>query len=166
MRKILKMVNYARLGYQNEKNWQDHLNRVYVWVWKIPDARAMKGFNMPQAPSVPCDFIAVTKAGRTDYYECKQTSKQSLPFRNIKEHQVEELAGLCELGVRAYFAINFNNRERGKSRKNDTYLVTALDLKNAIENYTGERKSIPKKWFEENGVHYQWLKREGEYGWY
>ena len=42
------MVNYQNLGYKFEKDWERSLkNMGFEWVYKLPDARAMKGFNMP-----------------------------------------------------------------------------------------------------------------------
>jgi len=159
-------MNVRQLGYRFEKQWQETLNREFEWVYKLPDARAMKGFNMPYAPKVVCDFIAVDRTGLTHYFECKQTAKTALDFKAIKEHQLRDLCFLQRNGVPAYFIINFNNRKRGKERRNVLYKVKALQLLRAQILYSKTRVSIPINWFEQNCEKYKWIKKGEEYGWY
>ena len=115
---------------------------------------------------MPCDIICV-KDGVVEFHECKQTSQQSLSFRAIPEHQMEALTTLNRLGVPAFFVVNFNNRERGKRRKNVTYKLNANLLQIGFKMAEAQgRVSVPIKYFEDNGIRYDWIKDEdGEFYW-
>lgn len=93
--------------------------------------------------SNPCDFIIYAERHRSIAMyklELKSCLGKSLPFGNIKEHQLEELYKSSLVGVEALFIVNFRE-------VNETFRVPVVTLR-AFINQT-ERKSIPLAWFRE-----------------
>lgn len=94
--------------------------------------------NMRFTSKNPCDFVVFSpdRAGdRGVLYklELKSTQGKSLPFSNIKEHQLDALCESDRKGVKAWFVINFRS-------VNETYWVPAIFVRMQIEK--GERKSL------------------------
>lgn len=95
--------------------------------------------NMRFTSSNPCDFIVFSErklgegAGTMYKLELKSVKGKSLPFSNIKEHQLKGLMESHSKGVSAYFVINFR-------AANETYLVCPILMAEAI--LSGERKSF------------------------
>jgi len=98
--------------------------------------------NMRFTSSNPCDFIVFSESGQDTIHklELKSTLGKSLPFGNIKEHQLEELYQSSLKGVEALFIVNFRD-------VNETYRVSVQALR-AFINQT-DRKSVPLSWFRE-----------------
>jgi len=99
--------------------------------------------------SNPCDFIIFSDSeyhrDHKNMYklELKSTLGKSLPFGNIKDHQLEGLYKSSLKGVEALFIVNFREL-------NETYRVPAVALQ-AFINET-DRKSIPIAWFRECAI--------------
>ena len=87
----------------------------------------------------PCDFILLSK-DRGYMLELKTTKEKRLPKSNIREHQLDILSTVEQMGIPAYFVINFRTYE-------ETYVVGAYTIKKEFD--TG-KKSIPLDWFREN----------------
>jgi len=95
--------------------------------------------NMRFTSSNPCDFIVFSKQftgseeGTMYKLELKTVKGKSLPFSNIKQHQLDSLCDSWNKGVGAYFVVNFRE-------VNETYLIPAPDMAVLIE--LSERKSL------------------------
>ncbi len=90
--------------------------------------------NMRFTSSNPCDFIVWNGKGDMYKIELKSVQGKSLPFSNIKPHQMESLLVSGAKNVQAMFIINF----RGV---NETYMFYAETLKLYMD--TTDRKSLP-----------------------
>lgn len=77
------------------------------------------------------------------FIELKNCNLASLPFGNIRETQLEEMSAIDHPKIKAYFMVCFREKER-------CFIVEAQKIKEFIE--TATRKSIPIKWFIENGI--------------
>jgi recombination protein U len=102
--------------------------------------------NMRFTSNNPCDFIIYSERHRSmKMYklELKSTILMSLPFGNIKDHQLEELYQSSLKGVEALFIVNFR-------KVNETYRVSAVALQAFIDQT--DRKSIPLAWFKECAI--------------
>ena len=100
--------------------------------------------NMRFTSKNPCDFIVYSEAsGRMRKLELKSTQNKSLPFSNIKDHQLKSLCESQAKGVRACFVVNYRS-------VNQTYMVNASDMMEYIA--TRGRKSLPVADAEKIGV--------------
>ena len=105
--------------------------------------------NMRFTSSNPCDFIIWSKLykgildGIMHKLELKSTQLKSLPFSNIKEHQLDELYKSYIKGVDSLFIVNFRDT-------NETFRVGVCPLQAFINNT--DRKSIPIAWFRDNAI--------------
>jgi recombination protein U len=105
--------------------------------------------NMRFTSSNPCDFViwalhpSSSTVGFQYKLELKSTLGKSLPFGNIKDHQLEGLYKSSLKGVEALFIVNFRDI-------NETYRVSVVALQ-AFINET-DRKSIPIAWFRECAI--------------
>lgn len=87
--------------------------------------------------------------GRYVDFEAKQTQhRTSFPKYLVQPHQIDHLKKVHEQGGIGFFIIRFTALRQ-------TFFVDAMTLIRQIEN--PERKSIPKSWFDDNGI----LLREG-----
>jgi recombination protein U len=97
--------------------------------------------------SNPCDFIVYSASqhemdtGVLYKLELKSTKGISLPFGNIKEHQLKELTESGTKGVMAWFIVNYR-------QVNETYVIAAHTLASYIES--GVRKSLPVSYCRDN----------------
>ncbi len=97
--------------------------------------------NMRFTSSNPCDFIVYSESGGVNRdnensiykLELKSVAGKSLPFSNIKTHQMESLCESGYKGVWSLFVVNF----RGI---NETYWIAAHVLRSHIA--TCGRKSL------------------------
>ena len=98
--------------------------------------------NMRFTSKNPCDFIVWNNRQSPSMYkiELKSTLGKSLPFGNIKEHQLEELYKSYTKGVDSLFIVNFRDT-------NETFHVGVCTLRMFINST--DRKSIPLAWFRE-----------------
>ena len=92
----------------------------------------------------PADFVLAIPGGM-HYLELKSVAGESVPFGNLKQHQVMELAKLSgKRFTRCSFVFNFR-------RKQETYLIDARDIYR--EYTTSERKSFSREWCRKHGQH-------------
>ena len=97
--------------------------------------------NMRFTSNNPCDFIVFSGGDGMMYkIELKSTLGKSLPFGNIKDHQLEELYQSSMKGVQSLFIVNFRDISC-------TFRVSVAAIQ-AFINRT-DRKSIPLSWFRE-----------------
>lgn len=90
--------------------------------------------NMRFTSKNPCDFIIWSKQTRRMYkFELKSVQGKSMPFANIKQHQLDSLCESRNKGVFALFVVNFR-------AVNETYLIKPEMIEACIEN--GVRKSL------------------------
>lgn len=87
----------------------------------------------------PCDYILLTR-NQGYMLELKTTKEKRLPKANIREHQLEVLGTVAEIGIPAYFVVNFRTYD-------ETYVVDAGVIKKEFE---GGKKSLPIQWFRDN----------------
>lgn len=82
--------------------------------------------------------------------EAKQTAEKSLPYKNVKEHQVKNLQLVNELGGVGIFLINFHSvGKRGKEAWNNTYALNVDDY--IFYQMTHNRSSIEESYVAEKG---------------
>ena len=94
--------------------------------------------NMRFTSKNPCDFIVFSGNEADDYgsmykLELKSVAGKSLPFSNIKDHQLDSMVESGQKNVFAWFVINFRGVD-------ETYWIPAQLLKSHIE--TCGRKSL------------------------
>jgi recombination protein U len=83
--------------------------------------------------------------------EAKQTAEKSLPYKNVKDHQIKNLKLVNKLGGVGIFLINFRSvKRRGKDIWNATYALNVDDYIFYKEN--NDRSSIPQEYVAEKGI--------------
>lgn len=87
------------------------------------------------------DYNGVYKGMYIDF-EAKETRKDYFPLSNIHSHQIEHLKKIKNCGGIGFLIVRFVHY-------NETYLLTIDQLEKFLDEAT--RKSIPKKYFEDNG---------------
>jgi len=103
--------------------------------------------NMRFTSNNPCDFIVYSApqdemdTGTLYKLELKSVATKSLPFSNIKEHQLKGLMESQTKGVMGWFIINYR-------QVNETYAVAA----HIIDSYITRdiRKSLPLEYCRKN----------------
>lgn len=153
-----KNITYGNRGMSlendlNETN-QYYLNNNIAVIHKKPtpitivdvDYRSRKDAIITKAyfktPSTT-DYNGIYK-GRYIDFEAKETSsKTSFPLHNIHSHQIEHLRTVEEHGGISFLIIRFTHL-------NLTYYLSFKKLKDFID--CNKQKSIPLKYFEENGI--------------
>ena len=92
----------------------------------------------------PCDFIVWSaKTKRMYKFELKSIQGKSLPFANIKQHQLDSLCDSRNKGVWSLFVVNYRAVE-------ETYLVKPETIEACMEN--GVRKSLSLAEARESGI--------------
>lgn len=143
------MVNYRNRGKWFEKAIEQS-NTVYkhkgiAIVDKVPtpvnfNPRTNKAFYEGKST---VDFVGCDNTGRMIAFDAKEVKEKSLPYANIKQHQIDYLLQTHKLGARSFFLVFF--------RFNNTcYRMNISDF--MIHKHTSKRKSIPYAWIEENCV--------------
>lgn len=89
--------------------------------------------------------------GRFFAIEAKQTAEKSLPYKNIKPHQIENLSLVSQLGGVGIFLVNFHSvGKRGKKAWDYTF---ALEINDFLRHYNkADRSSIELDYFETYGL--------------
>lgn len=83
--------------------------------------------------------------------EAKQTAEKSLPYKNVKDHQVENLNLINSLGGIGIFLINFHSTKR-TPKNNRIDVVYALNIDDYIKyKEENDRSSIPLEYVQEKG---------------
>ncbi len=88
------------------------------------------------------DYNGIYKAKYIDFEAKETTSKTSFSLSNIHTHQINHLINVQNHGAISFIIVRFTLLDK-------TYLLDTKYLKDFINNNT--RKSIPLKYFEENG---------------
>jgi recombination protein U len=91
-----------------------------------------------------CDFLIHNYFNAETYLlELKSVTNKSVPFGNLRKHQVDELyKSLTKRGIKAFFLLNYRS-------VNETYAITADLIYDYY--YNSERKSFSIDWCRENG---------------
>ena len=90
--------------------------------------------------------------GRFFGIEAKQTAERSLPYKNIKDHQIKNLNLIDNLGGVGIFLINFHSTKR-TAKGNKINLTYALNIKDFISyKDSNDRSSIPLEYVIEKGL--------------
>ena len=104
--------------------------------WDKGDNTRFQAFNI-------CDCMMFDKMTGLWLCELKSHAGKSLPFSCIRDNQLKEMLQASEYQfVHPIFIINFRDVEK-------TFAIDAIKVARFIES--GERKSIPIDWLEENG---------------
>lgn len=140
------MTNYKNRGKALEQV-VEMANRQYkekglAIINKVP---VEKGFNKREVyqfykePST-VDFVGISihKFGKMIAFDAKETKQKSLPFANIKAHQIEYLQNVKKHGGHAFFVVRFDFC-------NEIYTIDVDDVVALMER--SERKSIPHSYF-------------------
>ena len=94
-------------------------------------------FNTPSTT----DYNGIYEGKYIDF-EAKETRKNYFPLSNIHNHQIEHLRQISNCGGIGFLIVRF-------TLKNENYLLEFDKLKEFLDN--SNRKSIPLKFFKENG---------------
>ena len=137
-------------GYSFEYEMNKSLETLWDYHFRIPDARAMRGFNIMQTRKVPADFVGC-KSGIFHLLECKQNKEKSIRYSRLQDHQEEALVKVNSVGGVGLIAVNFHNGVRFKDKKVDRTFL--LDVANwvAFKEKNKNRKSIPIDYFISRG---------------
>lgn len=89
------------------------------------------------------DFLYFADDGHVWLFECKSTALRSLPFLQVKEHQLESLSRFDSLHdhFHGVIAVNFYDGDNVR-RKNDCWLVPVSDYMEFVKH--SGRKSMPE----------------------
>lgn len=122
----------SKRGASFQREISKSLEKLRGWRYRPQDARAGTFVISPQ----PCDFLLLRK-GRLHAFECKSSIKKtSFDFRELKEHQIENLLQIEEHRGESWVLI-CNRSKRGKHILYAMRIDYFLYLKN-----TSEKKSI------------------------
>lgn len=86
--------------------------------------------------------------------ELKSHKGISLPLSCIRKNQIEGMKKIEHPKIKAIFIINFRDKEK-------TFAIGAKEIGQFVE--ANERKSIPLKWCEENGIEIMGQKKKVKY---
>lgn len=107
----------------------------------------------------PCDFISYNIFNdQILYLECKSTEQISIPLKNFKEHQINEMFDVEQKFdyIKSFCIINFRKTE-------NTYCLKIEDVYNyyySLNNINIEkRKSITEKYCREEGILIESMKK-------
>ena len=140
------MTNYKNRGKALEQ-LIEMANKQYkakglAIITKIP---VEKGFNKRQgyqfykeASTVDFVGISIHKFGKMIAFDAKETKQKSLPFANIKQHQIEYLQNIKQHGGHAFFVVRFDFCD-------EIYTIDVDDVVTLMQR--NERKSIPYDYF-------------------
>ena len=104
--------------------------------WDKGEATRFQAFNI-------CDCMMFDKMTGLLLCELKSHAGKSIPFSCIRDNQLKEMLQASEYQfVHPIFIINFRDVEK-------TFAIDVIKVARFIES--GERKSIPIDWLEENG---------------
>lgn len=134
-----------------------------VWYTKVYDMPRIKGSRF--GVSRPFDFIALCN-GTFIGIEAKQSrNATSLPFANLKNHQVEALKEIERCGGVGYLLVNVR-LTKSSPQSNRMFALTPRQVE-YWWNIQDERKSIPVSWMEENCIEVKRVKlpNSDKYGW-
>ncbi len=142
------------VGLENDIN---KTNEYYITfdlavVHKRPTPIQVVDVHYPKRSMAEITRAYYTKPSTTDYngvyrnkaldFEAKETNSDTrFPFTLIHDHQITHLQRVIKHGGIAFIIIRF-------SVYDETYFVEAQKV---IDLYYGERRSIPYKWFQEEG---------------
>jgi len=88
-----------------------------------------------------CDCL-LYNSGQLYLLELKSYKSKSLPFSAIRKNQIDGLLEASQFRINAGFVIKLNG---------ETYYIDVESVDTFIKN--SDRKSIPLKWLEENGIY-------------
>ena len=135
----------------NETNNYYLINNIAV-IYKKPTPITITKVDFPSRNLAVIKEAYFKTPSTTDYnglyngkyidFEAKETNQISFPLSNIHNHQIQHLKRVIENGGIGFIIVRF-------TKTNKTFLLDAIDLINFIKE--NKRKSIPIKFFEENG---------------
>lgn len=136
------MIKIKSIGKVFEEEFKKSVPKE-VYYYRLRDAASFGGNeNTRFTTSNMCDCLTMTD----DYLffiELKSHKGSSIPLSCIRKNQLEELAKIEHKRIKAYFVINFREKER-------TFGIEAKKLKDYTTST--ERKSIPLDWCDKNGI--------------
>lgn len=88
------------------------------------------------------DYNGLYNGMYIDFEAKETTSKTSFPLSNIHKHQIEHIRHVINNGGIGFLIVRFTTMDRN-------YILMGEDLFRFLDN--SDRKSIPLKYFEENG---------------
>jgi penicillin-binding protein-related factor A (putative recombinase) len=133
-------------GSRLEAKFQSWLKDIECYSHKFTDFKTLSYLisAAPQLadkiPKAPCDRLVIYQ-GKSFFFELKHTEGKSLPFGNVKDHQVGSLLNHEKKGKgRSYFIVEIED---------NIYAVWII----AIAHYMieADRKSFPLSFFHNNG---------------
>ncbi|MFT8347349.1 Holliday junction resolvase RecU [Clostridium saccharoperbutylacetonicum] len=129
-----------------EQDFIDSFPMFDIFTFRLRDSASAWGEGASKlrfTSSNPCDFLVFSHYNNTLLMlELKSFKGKSIPFTNIKSHQIQALTEKSKLeGVRGLFILNFRDLA-------ETY---ALDAKLVDELYREGKKSIPLAYMKKHG---------------
>lgn len=121
-------------------------------IYKKPTPVQIVHVDYPKRAAAKIDEAYFKIPSTTDYngiyrgryidFEAKETaSRTSFPFSSIHPHQIRHLSEVLRHGAIAFVIVRFKYYD-------ETYLIEAEKM---IQAYQGERRSLPYRWFTEEG---------------
>jgi len=131
------------------KNNKDY----FIYRFRDNAASFSGGTNVRFASSNICDFLAMT-LNNLFLLELKTHAGTSIPFKCIRKNQIDDMSKINHKKVKPYFILNYRDINR-------TFAIEAKELKEFMTS--SDRKSIPLKWCEENGIEIAGTKKISRY---
>ena len=111
-----------------------------VWCYRLRDSGGWSNAsNTRFTTNNICDFLVFD--GELYAIELKKTSSKSLPFNNVKQHQIDGLLDAKQYNINSYLGIFLYDT---------LYFIDIEDYVNYVNKAT--RKSLPKEFCEEFGI--------------
>lgn len=145
--------NKGKEGKKFEEDIKKSFENEFLYHLRLKDSSSSFSHNNRSrfTSTNPCDFISYNYYNKKMLYlECKSTEQKSLPFVNLKEHQLQEMIEVEKYKhIESYCLINFRKSER-------TYCIRTKYIYNFYYSLNDvnheERKSIPENYIKEFGV--------------
>lgn len=153
-----------------EEEVQTSSKEQKVWFFRVRDVNPQaikKGFKTPENPY---DAL-LYKDGYLFPSELKSTKGKSLPFNNIKDHQIESLINSNTYDKRIIpgFIINFSELNRSFHLHIDKfvdYIKAAESDKKECNRYSVNKKSLTLDYIEGVGVEITGVLKKVKHRWY
>lgn len=152
-------------GKKFEQDIKNSFDNKGLYILRLKDSSGSYSNNEKSrfTSTNPCDSISYNIYNKNMLYlECKSTNSASLPFINIKKHQIDEMKKASDefSYIDAYFLINFRKNE-------ETYAVNVDYIHSfyySINEFNKEnRKSIPRKFCQKYGIILESTKKKTRY---
>lgn len=132
-----------------------------VWYWKPPDLPRVDPVDRIRfrfLPKKPFDMMILNNDGVFIGIEAKTKTSGSLPFKDIYDHQIDNLIQITERHGVGFILVQYihevkNKKEKTKYLSNRAYLILVNDFVEYMKN--APRESLPEEWCIDNAYEIQ-----------